>query len=199
MRALMFNCRQGELLARTNGASQSCVVTAIFAVPQWHAVQNSLAKCFDFFGTSSRSICWDKGFSFVRHEILIVTVLKNRLENVSDLLMRRHKGPESSQKGITEGMKSGSGHQVQFARTNSFNVEHSGLLKPTRINQNIPESILENWSIHLPARQALLTRQRQCQEKSDNFVSQSSLPNCQRHLGLAGETLPANALPSSKP
>ena len=85
---LSFQIVDRGLLARANSTSQTGVVAAIFAVPKWAAIENSLTKSFDLFCTAGRSVGRNESISLVWHEILIVAVLKDRFENVINLFTR---------------------------------------------------------------------------------------------------------------
>jgi hypothetical protein len=73
----------GELLlARTNDARQASVVHAVIPVPKWLAQINTAAKNFDFLARACRGIGWEKVVVYFWIEILIMTVLEDRFEDV---------------------------------------------------------------------------------------------------------------------
>jgi len=70
------------LLAGTNRSSQTAVVNAIVIVPKRLAQLDSLAEHFDLLLRSGRGIRWQEVRIDDWIEILVVSILQNRLENV---------------------------------------------------------------------------------------------------------------------
>ncbi len=70
------------LLARTNRSGQTAVVDAVVVVPQGLAQFDSLSQYFDLLLRSGRGIGWQEVQINDRIEILVVSILQNRLKNV---------------------------------------------------------------------------------------------------------------------